>query len=433
MISLRPGVLWRGRLAILLALLSCNALQADDTGVRDTVATRARPEVDPLGAHVGGFAMYPKVSFSYLHDDNVLINSGSGGKEGSFVSQTSPEVAVRSNWSEHALNLLANATLARFADFPNENYNDWLISADGRLDPTPDIQFAGGGSVRKGHILRTSPENTSSLDEPITYDDKIVFVRYAHAFGHFRLGLDAANHQQDYHSALGLVGGVQTLINEDDRDRTQRTTNLRLGYETFPGQQYFLQLKRDRRVYEKSDRVIDVKRSSEGESALLGMTFDLNGLVFGEWSAGYLRQDYQDPFPDINKPLFGASLNWNVTRLSTVKFIVQREIGETTSSRFSGYTSTSTLLGVEHELRRHVLVDISLNYTSDDFQGIGAAEREDKTYDFYIGPTYLINRYFRLSAAYHRLKRDSSGNTSAPGVVDDYLKNIVLIQFQAQL
>jgi hypothetical protein len=163
------------------------------------------------------------------------------------------------------------------------------------------------------------------------------------------------------------------------------------------------------------------------------MTFDLNGLVFGEWSAGYLRQDYQDPFPDINKPLFGASLNWNVTRLSTVKFIVQREIGETTSSRFSGYTSTSTLLGVEHELRRHVLVDISLNYTSDDFQGIGAAEREDKTYDFYIGPTYLINRYFRLSAAYHRLKRDSSGNTSAPGVVDDYLKNIVLIQFQAQL
>src|SRR3989344_2069700 len=206
MISLRPSVLCRCRLAILLTLLSSSALQADDTSVRDTVATRARPEVDALGAHVGGFSIYPKITFSYLHDDNVLTNSTSGGKAGSFVLQTSPEVAARSNWSEHALNLLANATLARFADFPKENYDDWLISADGRLDPTPDIQLAGGGSARKGHILRTSPENTSSLDEPITYDEKVVFVRYAHAFGHFRLGLDAANHQQDYHSALGLVG-----------------------------------------------------------------------------------------------------------------------------------------------------------------------------------------------------------------------------------
>lgn len=432
MISLRPGLLCRCRLAMLLTLLSANALQADDTGMRDTVTTRARPEVDPLGVHVGGFLIYPKISFAYLHDDNVLINS-SGGKEGSYVSQTSPEVAVRSNWSEHSLNLLANASFGRFADFSNENYNDWLISTDGRLDMTSDIQLAGGGSVRKDHILRTSPDNTSNLDEPIIYDEKTVFVRYTHTLGHFRFGLDAAINRQDYNSALGLVGGVQTLINEDDRDRTQRTTNLRVGYENLPGQEFFLLLKEDRRSYEKPDRIVNVKRSSDGEGALLGMTFDLNGLIFGELSAGYLRQDYEEPYPDISKPLLGASLNWNVTRLSTVKFMTERKISDTTSSRFSGFVSTSTLLAIDHELRRHVLVNLSLNYISDDYQGIGAAEREDSTYDYSIGPTYLINRNFRLSALYHRLKRDSNDNTLASGVTNDYRKNIALIQFQAQL
>lgn len=433
MISLRPGVLCCSRLAILLTLLFAGALQADDTIVHDTVATRARPEVDPRGAHAGGFLVYPKILFAYLYDDNVLVKSSSNEGEGSYASQTSPEVAVRSDWSEHSLNLLAYANFGRFVDFPNENYDDWLISADGRLDLSPDIQLAGGGSARKGHILRTSPENTSDLDVPITYDETAAFGRYTHTFGHFRFGLDAAINQQDYKDALGIVGGVQTLINEDDRDRTQRTANLRLGYETFPGREFFLVMKQDRRIYDEPDDVVHVKRSSDGESASLGKIFDLDGIIFGELSAGYLRQDYEDPFPDISTPLFDASLNWNVTRLSTVNLIIQRDVGETTSSYFSGYVRTSTLLGIDHELRRHVLVTISMNYITDDFQGIGPAEREDSSYDFFTGPTYLINRNFYISALYHRLRRESTDNTLAAGATNDYVKNIVLIQFQAQL
>lgn len=418
--------------ALLLTLASAHALHADDSDVRDTVTTRARPEVDPLGVHAGGFLVYPRISLAYLHDDNVLINSSSGQKESSYVLQTSPEATLRSNWSEHALNLLASASFGRYVDFPNENYSDWLISADGRFDVTPDAQFAAGAGLRRGHISRTSPDNTSNLDEPITYDESTGFARYTHTLGHFRFGLDAAINRQDYGSALGLVGGAQMLINENDRDRTQRTADLRLGYENFPGQEFFLQLGQDRRSYENPDRVVNVKRSSDGDSALLGMVFDLNGLLFGEFSAGYLRQDYDDPYPDISKPLFAASLDWNVTRLSTIKFMTERKISETTSSRFSGFASTSTLLAVDHELRRHVLVKLSLNHTSDDYQGIGAAEREDSTYDFSIGPTYLINRNFHLSALYHRLERDSNDNTRAPGA-NDYKKNIVLVQFKAQL
>lgn len=434
MISLRPGASCCRRLAILLTLLSANALHADDTIVHDTVATRARPEVDPLGAHVGSFLIYPKVTFSYLHDDNVLINSGE--KKGSYVTETSPEVAARSNWSKHALNLLANATIARFADFPSENYDDWLLSTDGRLDLTPEIQLAGGAGTQKSHILRTSPENTSNLNEPIepiTYDEKSVFGSYTQTFGHYRLGLDAAVHKLDYHSTLGLDG---KLINEDERDRTQRTAGLRVGYEVYPGEEFYLLLKRDRRIYDEPDQFVGVKRSSDGKRALIGMTFDQNGILFGDLSAGYLRQDYLDPFPDIHKPLVGASVNWNFTRLSTAYLAVQRDVGETTSSYFSGYVSTSTLLGIDHELRRHVLVSISVNHESDDFQGIdfpgiGTAERKDSSYVFSAGPTYLINRNFRLSVLYHRLKRNSTDNTLPPGT-NDYLKNVILIQFQAQ-
>lgn len=431
MILDRTSLLRHGWLAIMLTLSSATTLAAEEPTEPETVATRVRPEVDPLGVSAGGFLIYPKLTFSYLHDDNVLANQGSG-KVASFATETSPEVSAHSNWSGNALNMLASASLVRFADFPNENYDDWLISADGRLDVTHDIKLAGGGSVGHNHISRTSADNSNTL-EPITYSENTAFARYTHRLGRFRFTLDTTVTRQNYDNAFNLVGGALVLVSEDDRDHTETRTGLRAGYEAIPGQVFFVQLTQDNRDYSQPVAIANVERSSDGREALLGLSFVPGEIIFGTVSAGYSRRNYLAPFPDINTPVYAASVHWNITRLTTANLIAQRTTNDAQTPWFSGYVSTNTLFSIDHELRRHVLLNVSLNRIDDDYQAIAPAERRDTTYDIFMGPTYMINRNFYVSAQYHRLERNSTDNTLAPGVSNDYRKNIILVKLQAQL
>ena len=59
----------------------------------ETVATRARPELDPLGVRLGSFLVYPKVGTDMTWNDNVFA-SRSGTKD-DVVFDIMPELAVQ--------------------------------------------------------------------------------------------------------------------------------------------------------------------------------------------------------------------------------------------------------------------------------------------------------------------------------------------------
>jgi hypothetical protein len=88
---------------------------------------------------------------------------------------------------------------------------------------------------------------------------------------------------------------------------------------------------------------------------------------------------------------------------------------------------------VDHELRRDVLLDTGLIYRSDDYVGIGFAERTDTTYDLFLGATYLTNRNLHVSLSYHYLQQLSDDNTVTPTTANEFEKNLVLVQVRTQL
>jgi hypothetical protein len=125
-------------------------------------------------------------------------------------------------------------------------------------------------------------------------------------------------------------------------------------------------------------------------------------------------------------------LNWNATTLTSVNIDLERSIKETIGVFFSGYVSTNTLVTVDHELRRNLLLKLGFNYITDDYESLGTAERDDTTYDALVGSTYLINRYINVSMQYHNIRRDSSSNVTASSNSVEFEKDIIYIQLRAQ-
>ncbi|MBK8209463.1 MAG: outer membrane beta-barrel protein [Rhodospirillales bacterium] len=83
------------------------------TAVRgETVATRARPELDPLGVRLGTFLVYPSIGLQGTWNDNVFAVNSTKDAKSDFVADITPGVAVESDWANHALNFRSVSMLA---------------------------------------------------------------------------------------------------------------------------------------------------------------------------------------------------------------------------------------------------------------------------------------------------------------------------------
>ena len=79
---------------------------------------------------------------------------------------------------------------------------------------------------------------------------------------------------------------------------------------------------------------------------------------------------------------------------------------------------------VQHELLRNLLLNGTVDYTRDDFQGTG---RTDNSYGAGFGVSYLLNRNLTVDANYRFTKRDSDDNTA------EFDRNIVLLGFTVRM
>src|SRR3546814_11211068 len=75
---------------------------------------------------------------------------------------------LRSDWGSHALNLHADSTHVRYTTHDSENYNDYTLATDGRLDVLRDLQLFGGAGYQVRPDPRSSPD-TKGADGPTAY------------------------------------------------------------------------------------------------------------------------------------------------------------------------------------------------------------------------------------------------------------------------
>ncbi len=375
------------------------------------VADRPHPEYDPIGQRVGGFILYPQADVQETYDTN--INASATGKHEDFVTSFKPSLDLKSDWNQNALNFHANTDVVHYARFDNNDYTDWSVGGDGKLDIYHDARLFGNASYNVLHLPWWSPNTFAGQGKPTEYSDAAFGLAGEKEFNHLRFRLEENYDRYDFSNVT--VNGTTAL--ESKNDYADQRINLHTGYEIVPGREVYALTGYDWRIYDKSSDLFGYNRNSSGYVLALGTRYDITGITSIDVFAGYREQDYDDArLGSISGPTGGAKVTWNVTRLTTVTGTITRDVDETVISGASGYFATTEAVAVDHELLRNVLLNANLSHETDDFEGIN---RSDDYFRIGAGAKYLMNENFWLNGGYTYQTRAS--NQSGTGAADNQI------------
>ena len=365
--------------------------QAPEPG--ETVRERPREAYDGIGLRAGGFLLFPSIESGVRYEDNIYREEA--GEDEDSVFFVHPGIRAVSRWSNHEVVLDAGVEADFFDSHEDENSTDWFVTAAGRLDVTRDANVYADLGLRKLHEDRGDP-NSASVGEPVAYDTRGLSVGGFTRFNRLALTAEGRSTELSY-----------DLASQRDRDRRRNELMLRAGWEIVPEYEAFVRATWNGRDYKR--RQGRFNRNSDGFELVAGTALDLGGLVFGEVSAGFRRQSYDDSaLPAIDGLAFDAALTWNVTPLTTVKGFVQRTVEESVLDA-SGFLATSGGVGVDHELLRNLILSADLDLANNRYEPIaGSLRRDDDLIGAGIGATWLVNRLLHVDLGYRFEKRHST-------------------------
>ena len=393
----------------------------DRPGRGDSVRGRARPQFDPLGVRLGAFVLLPTLAVQEQYETNIFAQQNN--EEDDFLTRILPNVVLRSDWNNHLLQFEGGGDVGRYADNSDENYEDYFIGASGRLDILRTTALSLRTRYRRLHESRESPDDVGAgaADEPTELDSYSANAALSHDFGRFNATLGGSFLRLHFDDPDAVGGGS---VVEHDRDRNVYTGSLRLGYEIVPAYEAFILGAYNVRDYDGTENGTGVDRDSHGIALSLGMDVDFGGIIFGEFFAGIRRQEYDDPtLSSLTGFGGGADITWNVTGLTTITGTLTGDIRETTQAGASGRLVSRGELGVDHELRRNVILGATANLARDDYEGIN---RTDYIYGGTASALYLINRYLRGAFEYEFRQRDGDASNN------DFTNHVFMLRLALQ-
>lgn len=408
----------------LLAVSVPHGASAQDLGSnfkRDknvTVRERPRPDYEAVGIKAGGFTLYPRVTASVEHNDNIYANNVL--VESDTIWRVKPEVAARSNWSRHALGAFASASINRYSDFDTENTEEYTLGVNGRLDIVRGANISGSAQYQKLTEPRTSPQSPVSSAKPIEYElitSKLTGVK---EFNRVRLTGRLSDYDYNYDDGATLAGAP---VDQDFRDRNEFYFGGKAEYAVSPDTAVFVQVLGNTKDYDLSTS----DRNSDGYVATIGSNFELTDVIRGDIAVGYMKQSYDTPsYGKIDGFSAEGKIEWFPTALTTVTATGGRTIEEAVATGSPGYISNNIGVNIDHELLRNVLLSANASYGKDAYEKI---DRDDKRTGAGASVAYLLNRRVGVFLTYTYLKQDSSGANRGTSFSDNKIAASVALQF----
>ncbi len=368
-----------------------------------SVGDRPQPEYDPVGFRYDSFLIKPTISIGETLDSNIL--GSSSFERSDFYTLVKPTISIASDWTDDAVALYAEDDTERYARYSSENVDNFVVEADGRLDIDRGEMLKLRTSYDVQHLPRYSPETQAAVSFagggtyarfPTEYTLSTAQLSYIYSPQRLGFEIDATINKYEFSNEPTFNGG---LAIQGDENRTEFILTPRVSYELTPGYQVFIEGSGNRRQYDSEFDATPahVKRSSDGYSVALGTQLNLGDLITGQVYLGYQDQQYDDPRLTANSGLYmGASVLWNITQLTSLKFTASRSIEETILVGSSGFWDTVLSIKAEHELLRNLLLTAGMGIELNDYQGINLSET---TYLGTVGARWRFTQIFSAGVA----------------------------------
>jgi hypothetical protein len=325
----------------------------------------ADDEYEALGIVAGGLIVFPVLRAGIVASDNPDLDSSD--RKGDIGARLRPSLRVTSDWIRHEL-IFEGAGDLIYYDERSENDS---IDADARARLRLDV-LRSTTLALEADYSRTE-ESGADSEVPDTAIGNRVDQSFGgdaaltHHYGRLSATLKAGA-QAQYYSDVKLAGGGRER--NGDREYVEPETVLRVGYETSPAIQPFVEVAYAPRIhFENRDRN-GFERSSDGYRAAAGLAFEPSPLWSGELAAVYLLRDYEDSrLETIDAFGLIGRIIWRPTELTTLELKLDTSLNETADAGSSGSRVYEGRLGVSHNLRDNLTLTGGTGLAHEDFQG----------------------------------------------------------------
>lgn len=393
-----------------------------------SVGDRPHPEYDQPGIRYESYVIKPTIAIGEAVDSNIL--GSSTFEQSDFITSVKPTLSIASDWTENAVSLYAAGDIQRYARYSSEDVDDFVVQADGRLDIDRGQTLRLRAGYQVGHLERYAPETQAAVSYsgggtyaryPTEYSISTAQLSYVYSPSRLGFGIDATVNRYAYTNEPTFNGG---LAIQGDQNRTEFIVTPRLSYELTPGYQAFIEGSGNWRQYESEFDASPAhfKRSSSGYAIAAGTQLNLGNLITGEIHLGYQNQDYDDARLNSASGLYlGASVLWNVTQLTSIKFTANRSLQETILIGSSSFWDTELRVTAEHELLRNILITAGLGLSLEDYQGIN---RSETLYSANVGARWRFTQAYSVGIS--GLIQHRSSNFS----LDRFTRGVVAIDLK---
>jgi hypothetical protein len=385
-----------------------------------------RSDDQELGVKMGAFYLYPQIEMNGGYDSNVFAQSSSLGTTGSLYTTVAPSFELRSNWSNHQLRLLAGAAAGFYASAPTQNYVNFNLVGDGKLDIDYDFYATGSfGIIRTTEALGT-PNSVAAGAPTVAYSAPLNLGVYK-KFNRFFVNptVSATQYWYEDYSVITSQG-----LPAASRARTEYLEAIRFGYELTEDFSVFLQPSLNQVRYVQTIDAFGQNRNADGATLIGGATWKLNEVSILEGSVGYTQLNDQS-LGNTGAYTVGLAGTWTGYAPLTIRPNISRSINQSALANYSAYVSTVIGLDFNYIIHDAWTMVGGLSYNTADYTpvpGSGFGPRTDTYLRGQLGLLYTLRPQVQIGP----MVEYSSGSSTDPINGPSYQRQIFSVRLIAR-
>jgi hypothetical protein len=389
------------------------------------------PGGDELGITVGAFRLYPSIDIVTGLDNNVFTsNTVSTTPSSSLSTIISPSLALRSEWLNHSINFLLGGGFGYYASAPTQNYQNYFLIVDGRVDIREDLSLIYSFGYRRAtEALGTA--NVAFAQAP-TVDESIpVTLSLTKRFNRLSVEVGGSVTRSWFtdFSTITTAG-----LNAESRNRNAYEEHIRFGYDLTEDVTVFIAPTLTQTRYDLNPDSLGQDRNSGQAGLNLGASWQINPTSSISGSVGYGTSS--GGLGNTSTYIFSLSGAWNGYQPLTIRPNLSRGISETALAAYRN--TVTTTLGVDYNYQifdEFVLVG-GFSYSLSDYQpadvsalGLAApaSARQDAFARASIGFLWAPRPQFSIGPSFEYTQGSSSDSTGPA-----YTRQLISIRLSAR-
>lgn len=299
------------------------------------------PGGEELGISVGSFRLYPAIDVSTGIDNNVFASNTATTKPSlSLSTVVAPNLALRSEWLNHSINFLLGGGFGFYASAPTQNYQNYFLIVDGKIDVREDLTLLYSFGYRRAtEALGTA--NVAFAQAPTVAESIPVTLALIKRFNRFSLEVGGSAVKSSFtDNSVITSGGLNAL----SRNRSAYEEHIRFGYDITDDVTLFVAPTFSQTRYDLNPDTLGQDRNSGstglgiGASWIISPTSSLSGNVGYATSSGATGS--------TSTYTFALGGSWNGYQPLTLRPNLSRGITETALSAYRN--TVTTTLGIDY-------------------------------------------------------------------------------------